>query len=168
MYVYKSIKVRYLLSYEVFRNRILRGGACTMRYDAWIRYSLGKEVLLAFTLTLAVVFDYLTGSAAALRTGAWSSRAACDGLWRKAGIMAGVLLAALMDFALRALTIGVPVLNIAYDALLCPLVMMWYLLAELGSIIKNIGALGAPIPEFLTRVIARVIAVLRAIFWGHK
>lgn len=60
-----------------------------MRYDAWIRYSLGKEVLLAFTLTLAVVFDYLTGSVAALRTGAWSSRAACDGLWRKAGIMAG-------------------------------------------------------------------------------
>ena len=74
-----------------------------MRYDAWFRYSLGKEVLLAFTLTLAVVFDYLTGSVAALRTGAWSSRAACDGLWRKAGIMAGVLLAALMDFASRLL-----------------------------------------------------------------
>ena len=34
----------------------------------------------------------------------------------------------------------------------------WYLLTELGSVIENAGALGAPLPQFLVRA----IAVLRA------
>ena len=62
------------------------------------------------------------------------------------------------DFALRALLGSVPGLGVQYDVLLCPLVTAWYLLTELGSVIENAGALGAPLPQFLVRA----IAVLRA------
>ena len=38
--------------------------------------------------------------------------------------------------------------------LLCPLVVVWYILTEAGSIIENAGALGAPIPAWLTKMVA--------------
>lgn len=70
----------------------------------------------------------------------------------------GVLVAALLDFALRVLLGSVPGLGIDYDVLLCPLVTAWYLLTELGSIAENAGALGAPMPQFLMRAIAALRA----------
>lgn len=109
---------------------------------------------LAAAWFLAMVLDYATGSAVALHTGTWSSRRAREGLWHKAGSV----VAALLDFALRALLGSVPGLGVHYDVLLCPLVTAWYLLTELGSVIENAGALGAPLPQFLVRA----IAVLRA------
>lgn len=92
---------------------------------------------LAAAWFLAMLLDYATGSAAALRAGTWSSRCAREGLWHKAGSVAGVLL--------------------------CPLVTAWYLLTELGSVVENAGALGAPLPQFLVRA----IAVLRADISQH-
>ena len=88
---------------------------------------------LAAAWFLAMVLDYATGSAAALHAGTWSSPS-------------------------RALLGSVPGLGVQYDVLLCPLVTAWYLLTELGSVIENAGALGAPLPQFLVRA----IAVLRA------
>ena len=88
---------------------------------------------LAAAWFLAMVLDYATGSAAALHTGTWSSRRAREGLWHKAGSVAGVLVAALLDFALRALLGSVPGLGVQYDVLLCPRVTAWYLLTELGG-----------------------------------
>lgn len=83
---------------------------------------------LAAAWVLAMLLDYATGSAAALRAGTWSSRVAREGLWHKAGAVAGVLVTA------------------------------WYLLTELGSIAENAGALGAPMPQFLMRAIAALRA----------
>ena len=53
---------------------------------------------LAAAWFLAMLLDYATGSAAALRAGTWSSRCAREGLWHKAGSVAGVLVAALLLF----------------------------------------------------------------------
>ena len=33
------------------------------------------------------------------------------------------------------------------------MVIVWYSLAEMGSIIENAGAMGAPIPNWLTKAI---------------
>ena len=63
----------------------------------------------------------------------------------------------------RALLGSVPGLGAHYDVLLCPLVTAWYLLTELGSVVENAGALGAPLPQFLVRA----IAVLRADISQH-
>ena len=76
---------------------------------------------LAAAWFLAMLLDYATGSAAALHAGTWSSRCAREGLWHKAGSVAGVLVSALLDFALRALLGSVPGLGVHYDVLLCPL-----------------------------------------------
>lgn len=41
-----------------------------------------------------------------------------------------------------------------YTVLISPLVVTWYLLMELGSILENVGKMGAPLPEFLKKMIA--------------
>ena len=76
---------------------------------------------LAAAWFLAMLLDYATGSAAALRAGTWSSRCAREGLWHKAGSVAGVLVAALLDFALRALLGSEPGLLPHKDEQHCPL-----------------------------------------------
>ena len=41
-----------------------------------------------------------------------------------------------------------------YTVFVSVLVLVWYILTELGSIIENAGALGAPIPAWLAKMIS--------------
>lgn len=103
-----------------------------------------------------MIIDYATGSAAALRAGEWSSKAARDGIWHKLGSVVAVIVAAMLDTVIGHLLGNVPGVELpfTYTVLLCPLVLIWYILTEAGSIIENAGALGAPIPAWLTKMIA--------------
>ncbi|MCF0137911.1 MAG: phage holin family protein, partial [Oscillospiraceae bacterium] len=49
---------------------------------------------------VAMLLDYLTGTAAAVSKGKWSGSAARSGLWHKLGSIAAVCVAALCDIAL--------------------------------------------------------------------
>lgn len=101
-----------------------------------------------------MMIDYLTGSVAAIRAGNWSSSAARDGIWHKLGSIVAVLVAGILDLTLGHLLGTVPLnLPFEYTVFLCPLVVIWYLLTEAGSIVENAGALGAPIPSWLTKAI---------------
>ena len=103
-----------------------------------------------------MVIDYITGSAAALRAGKWSSSTARDGIWHKLGSVVAVLVAGILDVVIGHLLANVPGVELpfTYSVLLCPLVVMWYILTEAGSIIENAGALGAPVPAWLAKMIA--------------
>ena len=111
---------------------------------------------VVFAWVVSMVIDYLTGSAAALRAGEWSSKSARDGIWHKLGSIVAVIVAALLDVVIRRLLANVPGVELpfTYSVLLSPLVVIWYILTEAGSIIENAGALGAPIPAWLTKMIA--------------
>ena len=103
-----------------------------------------------------MVIDYITGSCAALRAGEWSSKSARDGIWHKMGSIVAVIVAAVLDVVIGHLLANVPGVELpfTYTVLLGPLVVVWYILTEAGSIIENAGALGAPIPAWLTKMIA--------------
>ena len=58
-----------------------------------------------------MVLDYATGSAAALRSGEWSSKIARDGLWHKLGSMVAVLVAAILDGVIRLALAHIPALD---------------------------------------------------------
>ncbi|WP_297290014.1 phage holin family protein [uncultured Flavonifractor sp.] len=104
---------------------------------------------------VCMIIDYATGSAAALRAGEWSSKSARDGIWHKLGSVVAVIVAAILDTVIGHLLGNVPGVELpfTYTVLLCPLVVIWYILTEAGSIIENAGALGAPIPTWLTKMI---------------
>ena len=99
--------------------------------------------------------DYLTGSAAAMRRGEWSSASARDGIWHKCGSIIVVMVAGAADLLIGTMLGHLPgvVLPFEYTVLLCPLVTVWYTLTELGSIVENAVALGAPCPPWLTRIL---------------
>lgn len=102
--------------------------------------------------------DYLTGSAAAMRRGEWSSASARDGIWHKAGSIVVVLVAGAADLLIGTMLGHLPgvTLPFEYTVLLCPLVVVWYTLTELGSIVENAVALGAPCPKWLEKILAAV------------
>ena len=104
---------------------------------------------------VCMIIDYATGSAAALRAGEWSSKSARDGIWHKLGSVVAVIVAAILDTVIGHLLGNVPGVELpfTYTVLLCPLVVIWYILTEAGSIIENAGALGAPIPGWLAAAI---------------
>lgn len=103
-----------------------------------------------------MLFDYITGTWAALKKGEWSSAVAREGIWHKIGMVVVVVMAAGADLLLSLVLEHLPLLELpfAYTGLICPLVLVWYCLTELGSIGENAIALGAPVPSWLTRILA--------------
>lgn len=99
-----------------------------------------------------ILIDYITGSMAAKREKNWSSAIARDGLWHKAGEIFAVLTAALCDIALKVVIEGSGVkFPIEISMIVTPIVLLWYILTEAGSIIENCGRLGAPVPSWFKK-----------------
>lgn len=105
---------------------------------------------------VAMAIDYITGSGAAVKNGEWSSQKAREGIWHKAGCIAAVVMAGLLDMVVGQILANLPsvTLPFTYTVFLCPLVVFWYILTEAGSIVENVGAMGAPVPEWLKKAIA--------------
>ena len=101
-----------------------------------------------------MVVDYISGSSAAMKAGQWSSAQARAGIWHKAGMIVVVIVAAVADNVLSLVVASIPSISIEYTVLLLPVVLVWYILTELGSILENAAAMGAPVPEFLIRILA--------------
>ena len=109
-------------------------------------------LVLAWVACMAV--DWLSGSSAAMQAGQWSSAKARSGIWHKGGMLVVVVVAAVADNVLALVLANIPGLPIDYTVLLLPMVLVWYILTELGSILENAAAMGAPVPEFLIRILA--------------
>lgn len=106
---------------------------------------------------IALLLDYLTGTFDALYNKSWSSAAARQGLWHKLGSIVGVLVAAMCDLVLRLVgdNFGFELPVLGRSCLITPVVTAWYFFTELGSIVENAAAMGAPVPGFLKKLIAR-------------
>lgn len=111
-----------------------------------------------------MIGDYLTGTAAAMRKGEWSSEAARDGIWHKCGSIVVVLVSGAADLLLGTIIEHLPgiTLPFEYTVLICPVVVIWYILTELGSIVENAVALGAPCPPWLATIIDRTLDAVDA------
>ncbi len=112
---------------------------------------------LALVWVLCMALDYLSGSAAALRRGDWSSTRAREGLWHKAGMILAVVVSVLGDLLLGVLLHACGLTAPFRGVLLAPLVTAWYCLTELGSVVENAGRLGAPVPDWLRKLLRRGI-----------
>ena len=106
---------------------------------------------------LLIIIDWTTGSCAAKKAGGWNSARSREGRWHKVGEIVAVVAAFMCDLALKIGMEGLGIeLPIDYDTLFGPLVTMWYIFTEIGSIAENAQSLGAPVPEWLTKGISRM------------
>ena len=103
---------------------------------------------------LCMVLDWLSGTAAACKGGCWSSAAARAGIWHKFGMILVVLATALTDAVLGMAAANLPGVSLPFDGLVLPVVLVWYIFTELGSIAENAAKMGAPVPAWLVRLLA--------------
>ena len=101
-----------------------------------------------------MVLDWISGSAAAAAKGNWSSAMARAGIWHKGGMVVVVIVAAVADCVLGVAVAHFPALGIDYTVLVLPVILVWYIFTELGSIAENATDMGAPVPTWLTKLLA--------------
>ncbi len=114
---------------------------------------LGWKGIVAVAWLGAMAVDYISGTAAACKKGQWSSRAAREGLWHKAGMIFAVVAAAIADGVLALVCQKLPGMGFTWPGMVLPVVLVWYLLTELGSILENAVGLGASVPGWLTKLL---------------
>lgn len=113
---------------------------------------LGWQGIMALVWVGAMALDYLSGTMAACRAGQWSSAVARDGLWHKGGMILVVVVAAVADGAMAVLCANLP-MDMVWPGVVLPLVLAWYILTELGSILENAVKMGATVPSWLVKLL---------------
>lgn len=113
---------------------------------------LGWQGIMALVWVAVMGLDYLSGSAAACKAGQWSSAVARAGLWHKGGMILVVCVAAISDGVMAVMCANVP-LEMDWPGVVLPLVLGWYILTELGSILENAVKMGANVPAWLVKLL---------------
>lgn len=113
---------------------------------------LGWQGVMVVIWIAVMAIDYISGSLAAWAAGEWSSAVAREGIRHKAGMILVVIVAALADITLGIICTHLPV-EMTWPVLVLPLVLAWYILTELGSILENAVKMGAPIPAWLLKIL---------------
>lgn len=109
-------------------------------------------LLLAWAVCMGL--DFLTGTVAAIRQRDYSSSVARDGLFHKAGMVTAVIASLILDVLISLIIKGTQIkLPWDYSVLIAPLVLTWYSLTELGSILENAVKMGAPVPGWLSGIL---------------
>ena len=113
---------------------------------------LGWKGVMAVVWVVLMFLDYASGTFAARKEGTWKSSVAREGLWHKGGMVLVVMVAFIADFIMGLALPHIPVLNIAWPEILAPLVLAWYIITELGSILENAVTLGANVPSWIVKI----------------
>lgn len=113
---------------------------------------LGWKGVMLVAWAAVMGLDYLSGTMAACKAGNWSSAAARDGLWHKGAMILVVTVAAIGDAVLVVMVEYVPI-GLQWPGLLLPLVLAWYILTELGSVLENAVEMGANVPGWLVELL---------------
>ena len=113
---------------------------------------LGWQGIMALVWVCCMAIDYITGTAAACHEGQWSSKTAREGLWHKGGMIVVVIVAAIADGIMAVICGRIPI-GIEWPVLILPLVLAWYIITELGSILENAVKMGALVPEWLVKLL---------------
>ena len=113
---------------------------------------MGWKGIMLLIWIVAMALDYLSGTLAACREGQWSSAVARQGLWHKGGMILVVTVAALSDVVMLMMVQFLP-MGMQWPGLVLPLVLAWYIMTELGSVLENAVKMGAKVPAFLIRLL---------------
>lgn len=116
---------------------------------------LGWRTIMVLAWIVLMALDYFSGTIAARQTGTWKSETARNGIWHKGGMVLIVLVCAITDVVMITVCQSLPndVLAIDWPVVIFPMVTIWYILTEIGSIIENAIAMGAPVPAWLPKII---------------
>lgn len=114
--------------------------------------ALGWQGIMALAWVVVMGIDYITGTAAALKSKEWSSAVARQGLWHKGGMIVVVIVGFIADCVMAVICEHLPI-GITWTSIILPLVLAWYIVTELGSILENAVKMGANVPGWLIKLL---------------
>lgn len=115
---------------------------CNMVVTDFFNQQTGQAVVILVGFMIA---DYITGLISAFIHNDLSSRIGIKGLFRKVEYFLMVILSITCDYAVTLLT------NYNTHNLCCYVIITWFVINELLSIIENMAEIGVPIPVFIVR-----------------
>ncbi len=137
-------------------NNLLAFKAAVVAFFGLLGDFLGWQGVMLCILVVLMALDYVSGTLAAKHTGTWSSKIAREGLFHKGGIILVVTGALLADLLFTTALPVIPVFGgFQNPGLFLPLVLAWYILTELGSVLENAVKMGAKVPSWFRRAIAK-------------
>ena len=137
----------------------IQGALATV--GAFLSDKLGVLYPLMCLLFAEMAVDYFTGMLASKREAidhpndpnyGWSSKKGAIGIIKKAGYVFVIMAAMILDYII-AVTAGKLGFDMPTTAVFGLLVVIWYLLNEMLSIIENAGRMGADIKSWLCNYI---------------
>ena len=146
-------------------NKLLIWKTAIVTFFTALGAALGWKGIMLLVWIGVMLLDYISGTFAACKSGQWCSAKAWEGLWHKAGMIIVILVAGIADIVMEIACNNLQ-LGLAYTGLLLPLVLAWYIITELGSILENAVKLGAKVPGWLTKMLKISLATVDKI--GEK
>lgn len=122
---------------------------------------LGWKGVMLLAWVLVMFMDYISGTIAACKAGEWSSKVAREGLWHKGGMIFTVVVAAIADWIMVLVAQYIPI-GIQWPGIILPLVLAWYIITELGSILENAVKMGAKVPQWLVKLLTASAHIVEA------
>lgn len=137
-------------------DRLVYVKACLAAFLATLTALWGWFGWLVVAWVALMLADWLVGSAVAAKEGKWSSAKLREGAWHKGGMMVIVCVALVADWLIGSMLTNLPgvTLPFTYELLIGPLVIVWYVIGELGSLAEHAVKMGAPVPAWLPRLLA--------------
>lgn len=121
---------------------------------------LGWKGIMALVWVFSMFLDYVSGTASACKNGEWSSAVARDGLWHKGGMILVVIVAAVADGIMLVVCQQMPDIGITWPGIVFPMVLAWYIITEFGSVLENAVKMGAPVPDWLVKLLKVSLATV--------
>lgn len=124
---------------------------------------LGWRMIMVLVWVCLMCLDYLSGSLAARSRGEWTSSAARSGIFHKAGTVLVVMVSMAADYVMVLLSAHLPgEIPFAWPVVIFPIVTVWYILTEIGSIIENAISMGARVPAWLPKLLNATVNAIDA------
>lgn len=143
-------------------NAIIATKTTIVAFFTAIGTFLGWRGIMALVWIVLMCMDYISGTLAARKEGSWKSSLAREGLWHKGGMILVVLVALIADTVMLLALPHIPVVNIAWPEILFPMVLAWYIITELGSILENAIRMGAKVPVWLVKIMDATLKTVDA------
>ena len=136
--------------------------AAIMAFLGAIGALVGWKGIMVIAWVVLMALDYITGTFAAMMAGEWCSRKAREGAWHKLGAIVVIVVSIIADGIMLVICGNIPMLNITWPGVILPLMLAWYTLTELGSILENAIKMGANPPVWLTKILAVSLKAVEA------
>ena len=132
-------------------SKLLEAKVALAAFFSAVAAFLGWQGVMAAVWVGCMAIDYITGTVAAMKNGEWCSSVARQGLWHKGGMIVVVVVSAIADGVMVVIFEHLPI-GITWTSIILPLVLAWYIVTELGSILENAVKMGAAVPEWLVKL----------------